>query len=330
MTAPADTAPVGTASASTVLASTVLASTALASTVPTGGLKPVGAHLADIAATIRPLAPRPMTLDEADNAVLADDIPPLPAGAPLGPAELGMLAAAGHRIVLARPCPRVTVLSAGNEFVQPGRAVLPGQIWESNSFMLAAAARRLGCTVRRYPLARDDESEVRAAIETAFPQADLLVTSGGISMGGEHDVFKAALQSLDDIRFARVAMQPGMPQGFGTVGEPPTPILLLPGNPASAFVSFCLYAGPAVRALRGLDPLTRPAVSAVLRAPVRSRAGKASFVAGSFDPATRAVTPLGKSSHQLTALARANVLIVVPPPVTELGPGDLVELLELP
>ena len=112
------------------------------------------------------------------------------------------------------------MISTGNELAEPGAPVVPGQIWESNSVMLAsAAARQLGCPARRYPIVPDDTDAVLAAIEDAAATADLLVTSGGVSMGGEHDVVKAALQRLGTVRFTKVAMQPGMPQGFGVVGE---------------------------------------------------------------------------------------------------------------
>ena len=279
------------------------------------------------AAITRPVSPGDSVRRAGSDAQLGDLL--LAARTLLGPAQLGLLAAAGQHTVLARPRPRVTVLSAGNELAGPGTAVLPGQIWESNSFMLAAAARRLGCSARRYPLARDDPQEVRTALQEASEDADLVVTSGGISMGGEHDIFKAALGGRAAFSFCQVAMQPGKPQGSGAIGEPPTPILLLPGNPVSAFVSFLLFAGPAVRALQGRSCAEPHTAAAVLSAPVRSPAGKVSYISAVLDPHTGKVAPAGQSSHQLTALARANALIIVPPPVTVLAAGDTAEVLEL-
>jgi molybdopterin molybdotransferase len=254
----------------------------------------------------------------------------LTAGTPLGPAQIALLVAAGRHAVLARPRPKLAILSAGNELVAPGGAVLPGQVWESNSLMIAAAARRAGAVPRRLSPAGDDPGQVLAAVRDAIGGSDLVVASGGISAGGEHDVFKATLQGLDTVRFCRVAMRPGMPQGFGTVGVPPTPILLLPGNPVSAFVSFCLFAGPALRTLQGHRRRLPRTSSAVLAAPVTSPAGKASFVAAVYDAATGEVTPVGHSSHELTALALANALIAVPAPVTAMAAGDMAEILELP
>lgn len=292
------------------------------------GMTSVAAHRADITAAIRVLPPRRLDLEEADGAVLAEDVL-LAAGTPLGPAQVGLLAAAGQYTVLARPRPRLGILSAGNELAGPGSSLLPGQIPESNSFMLAAAARQLGCAARRYQPVRDDRDEVLALLREAAAETDLLVTTGGISMGGAHDVFKAALGGQDTVRFRRVAMRPGSPQGFGAIGDPATPILMLPGNPVSAFISFCLFAGPAVQALQGLDCAGSRTAKAVLTARVRSPAGITSFITAIHDPAAGRVAPAGRSSHQVTALARANALIIMPTAVTELAGGDSADVLRL-
>jgi molybdopterin molybdotransferase len=255
----------------------------------------------------------------------------LAAGARLGPPQLGLLAAAGHGSVLARPRPRLTVISTGSELAEPGEPLVPGRIWESNSFMLAAAASQAGCDARRHPILRDSADAVLAAVQAATADADLLVTSGGVSMGGEHDVVKAALQTLGTVSFRKVAMQPGMPQGFGTIGPSSTPIFTLPGNPVSAYVSFCLFVIPAVHALQNLHPERITPARAVLTASLRSPPDKRSFLRGILDRAAGQITPLtGQASHQLASLARANALIVVPEQVTALAPGDAVDVLELP
>ena len=181
------------------------------------------------------------------------------AGTRLGPAQIALLAASGHGSVLARAAPRVAVIATGNELSEPGSPLVPGQIWESNTYMLAAAVRQAGGSATRHR-AGDDPETVLALIGELSAQADLLVTSGGVSMGGEHDVVKAALSGsgAGTITFRKVAMQPGMPQGFGVVGPGQTPILTLPGNPVSAFVSFCLFVRPALDALQGLAPRPMP------------------------------------------------------------------------
>jgi molybdopterin molybdotransferase len=256
----------------------------------------------------------------------------LPAGTRIGPAQIALLAASGHGSVLARAAPRVAVLATGNELSEPGSPLVPGQIWESNSYMLAAAVRQAGGSATRHR-AGDDPEKVLALIGVLSAQADLLITSGGVSMGGEHDVVKAALSGsgAGTITFCKVAMQPGMPQGFGVVGPDQTPILTLPGNPVSAFVSFWLFGRPALDALQGLVPRPMPARRAQLASPVRSPQGRRSFLRGVLNADGATVTPLtGQGSHQLGALARANALIVVPEEVASMAAGDVADVISLP
>jgi molybdopterin molybdotransferase len=274
---------------------------------------------------------------EPGNAVrrAGDDAAPgdvlLTEGTRLGPVQLALLAAAGHGTVTARPRPRVTVMSTGNELAQPGQPVTPGRIWESNSFMLAAAARQAGCTARRNPTVPDRREAVLAAIEDALPYTDLLVTTGGVSMGGEHDVVKAALSDVGTVTFRKIAMQPGMPQGFGMVGAGSTPIFTLPGNPVSAYVSFQLFIRPAASVLQDHFPERLPCVRAALTARVRSPQDRRSFLRGILDGDSGTITPVsGQGSHQLASLARANALIIVPEAVTELPAGTDADVLVLP
>jgi molybdopterin molybdotransferase len=256
----------------------------------------------------------------------------LSAGTRLGPAQIALLAASGHGSVLARGAPRVAVIATGNELIEPGSPLVPGQIWESNSYMLAAAVRQAGGSATRHR-AGDDPATVLALIGELATQADLLITSGGVSMGGEHDVVKAALSGsgAGTLTFRKVAMQPGMPQGFGVVGPDQTPILTLPGNPVSAFVSFWLFGRPALDALQGRAPQPVPPRRARLAGPVRSPQGRRSFLRGLLSPDGATVTPLtGQGSHQLGALARANALIVVPEEVAAMASGEVADVLSLP
>ncbi len=255
----------------------------------------------------------------------------LTAGTRVGPVQIALLAAAGRNAVTARPSPRITVMSTGNELIEPGQPVTPGQIWESNSRMLAAAAQQAGYPARRHGIVPDDKAAVLAAIEEALAGADLLVTTGGVSMGGEHDIVKAALHDLGTVTFRKVAMQPGMPQGFGVVGPAGTPIFTLPGNPVSAYVSFQLFVRPAASALQDFGPERLATTSAELAEPVRSPAGRRSYLRGVLDAPAGTVAPVsGQSSHQLASLARADALIVVPESVTELPAGTTVDVLVMP
>jgi molybdopterin molybdotransferase len=150
-------------------------------------------------------------------------------------------------------------------------------------------------------------------------------------MGGEHDVVKAALSTLGTVTFRRIALQPGMPQGFGTVGPAATPIFTLPGNPVSAYVSFCLFVRPALDVMQGLFRERGKRAPVTLAGPVRSPAGRRSYLRGILDADAGLVTPVaGQASHQLANLARANALIIVPEEVTSLEAGASVDVMELP
>ncbi len=259
----------------------------------------------------------------------------LTTGTMLGAAQIGLLAAVGRERVVVRPRPRVVVISTGDELVEPGHPVKKGQITDSNSFMLTAAAREAGAIAYRVPPATDDPSTLLGLIEDQLVRADLVVTSGGVSAGA-YDVVKEVLSKQGDVRFDQVAMQPGKPQGFGTIGSDRTPIFTLPGNPVSAFVSFEVFVRPAIRKMVGASTLHRPSVKAVLEAGIRSPEGRRQFARGRLHTASdgsHQVKPLhGQASHMLADLAYANSLIVIPEQVTEMGPGQLVDavLLERP
>jgi molybdopterin molybdotransferase len=262
----------------------------------------------------------------------------LEAGTVLGPPQIGLLAAIGRGTVRVRPRPRVVVLSTGSELVQPGEELGQGQIYDSNSFALCAAARDAGAISYRVGAVTDDADTLRATIEDQLIRADLLVTTGGVSVGA-YDVVKEALSSVGDedvpgggIEFRKLAMQPGKPQGFGSIGPEHTPLLALPGNPVSSYVSFELFVRPAIRALMGLRDVSRPTVRAVLKSdkPLSSPAGKRQFLRGAYAAEPGTVTPVGGSgSHLIAALAHADCLIMVPEPDTSVEPGAEVEVILL-
>ncbi|WP_406304576.1 molybdopterin molybdotransferase MoeA [Streptomyces sp. NBC_00885] len=259
----------------------------------------------------------------------------LEAGTVLGPPQIGLLAAIGRGTVRVRPRPRVVVLSTGSELVQPGEKLGEGQIYDSNSFALCAAARDAGALSYRVGAVTDDAETLRATIEDQLIRADLLVTTGGVSVGA-YDVVKEALSSVGDedvpgsgVDFRKLAMQPGKPQGFGSIGPEHTPLLALPGNPVSSYVSFELFVRPAIRALMGLKDVQRPKVRAVLKADkaLTSPDRKRQFLRGRYDAESGTVSPVGGSgSHLIAALAHADCLIVVPEADTSVEPGADVEV----
>ncbi|NGO70473.1 gephyrin-like molybdotransferase Glp [Streptomyces boncukensis] len=271
----------------------------------------------------------------------------LTAGTVLGPSQIGLLAAIGRGTVTVRPRPRVVVLSTGSELVPPDEPLGPGQIHDSNSYVLTAAARAAGAIPYRVGAVSDDPDTLRASLEDQLIRADLVVTSGGVSVGA-YDVVKEALSRSDladdggGVEFRRLAMQPGKPQGFGLIGPDRTPILTLPGNPVSAYVSFELFVRPALRTLMGLEPVRRQAVSARLEADgaLSSPDGKRQFLRGHYAPPKTSggtagdslgtVRPVGgASSHLIASLAQANALIEVPEMTTRTEPGEDVTVIPL-
>ena len=252
----------------------------------------------------------------------------LGAGTFLGAAQIGLLAAVGKDRVKVRPRPRVVVISTGSELVEPGLPLTLGQITDSNSFTLTAAAREAGAVAYRVGPVPDDETVLLGLIEDQLVRADLVITSGGVSAGA-YDVVKQVLSDLGTVTFEKVAMQPGMPQGFGTIGEEATPIFTLPGNPVSAFVSFEVFVRPAIRKMLGVSRLHRPSVKAVIQSTLRSPDGKRQFARARWQAApdgSDLVTPLaGQASHMVADLAYANALVVVPEHVTEIAAGQVVD-----
>jgi len=255
----------------------------------------------------------------------------LPAGTVLGPREIGLLAALGTSRARVRPRPRVVVLSTGNELREPGAHLDYDSIYDGNSFMLAAAIRASGALAYRAGAIPDDPRAFRHALSEQLVRADLVVTSGGVSEG-EKDIVKQTLAAVGSMQFDTVAIQPGRPQGFGTVFEEQTPIITLPGNPVAAYVSFEVFVLPAIRRLMGRTPYRRPMVHAVLASDVESESGVRQYVRGYFEVTHRGakVTPVeGDESHRIGALSRANALIVVNEDETALNMGDTVRTLVL-
>ncbi|MEU4763575.1 gephyrin-like molybdotransferase Glp [Actinosynnema sp. NPDC023794] len=265
----------------------------------------------------RPVAVGQNVRRMADDVAVGTTV--LRAGVALGPAQLGLAAALGFGSLPVRRRPRVLVLSTGSELVGPGVALEPGQIYESNGVMLAAAVREAGGEAELLRFVPDDVEQFHAAIAPRLASVDLLLTSGGVSAGA-YEVVKDAFTGRG-VEFTKVAMQPGGPQGAGRYQG--VAVATLPGNPVSAHVSFEVFIRPALRAAMGFARVERPMAAARLSAPLTSPAGRTQFRRGAYDPESgRVVTPVGgPGSHLLSALAVSDCLIEVPEDVTELAEG---------
>jgi len=252
-------------------------------------------------------------------------------GTVLGPRHLGLLAAVGRSTVRSRPRPRVVILSTGSELREPGSPLGHDSIYDGNSFLLAASARRAGAIAYRVGIVPDEPRAFLDALHDQLVRADLVVTSGGVSQG-DFDVVKEALAPLESFWFGGVAMQPGKPQGFGLVGDDSTPVFTLPGNPVSAYISFETFVLPAIRKLMGKSPLSRQTTRARLTHGISSPDGRRQFVRGEYavDRGAPSVSPVGgHGSHLIGDLASANALIVVPEDVTSVTAGEQVQVLRL-
>lgn len=256
----------------------------------------------------------------------------LSSGSVLRAAELGAAVAAGAGELSVSRRPRATVLTTGDELRAPGEQLGPGQIHNSNAVTLSALARRCGAEVAGAETLRDDPETTRSVLANALAASDLVIVSGGVSVG-PHDHVKPALAALDVVeQFWGVALQPGKPTWFGSRGE--QLVFGLPGNPVSAVVTFTLFAAPALAALQGAriiaPPFARTAELgvSVRRNPHRQQAVRVRLE--SEDGRIVAIPNGPQGSHIVTSLLGAQALALIPAGEGELVPGTTVALVVLP
>lgn len=245
-------------------------------------------------------------------------------GAFIGAAQVGLLAAVGRDKVLVHPRPRLTIISLGDELVDVDRTPGPGQVYDVNSFALAAAARDAGAEVLRLGIASDDPKRLRDLVEARLLLSELVVIAGGAG-GRFSDRVTEALSELGTIDRTRVAMQPGSTHGFGMLGTPGVPAFLLPANPVSALVVFEVIVRPVIRVMLGRRNPYRRTITARTLAPVSSPEGRRQFLRGQLmrdDDDAYVVHILSSGgAHLLASLAEANCLVLIDEQTTELPTG---------
>ncbi len=247
-------------------------------------------------------------------------------GKSIGSAEVGLLAAVGRNKTLVHPRPRVSLISVGDELVDVDRTPGQGQVYDVNSYALAAAARDAGAEVTRVGIVNPDPGRLREVVEGRLLLSEIVVVAGGVG-GAVGSQVRSALSDMGELDDTRIAMSPGSVQGFGRLGPDEVPTFLVPGNPVSALVVFEVLVRPLIRSALGKQNPHRRAIKAELLSPVSSPQGRRSFLRGQLmrDPDNGAylVQPVGTSgSHLLASLAEANCLIVLDEDVTEAAVGE--------
>ena len=266
-----------------------------------------------------------------------DDVQPgdvaVRAGAIIGAAQVGLMAAVGRERVLVHPRPRVAVMSVGGELVDISRTPGNGQVYDVNSYALAAAARDAGAEVTRVGIVSTDPKELREVVESHLNRSEVVVISGAVG-GAAAENLRTVLSGLGTMEVTRIAMHPGSVQGFGQLGPEGVPTFLLPANPVSALVVFEVMVRPLIRLSLGKRQPMRRVVRARAIKPIASVAERTGYLRGQLlrdqDTGDYLVEVIGDtpggSSHLLASLAEANCLVIVPSEVAEVPAGEIVDV----
>jgi molybdopterin molybdotransferase len=266
-----------------------------------------------------------------------DDVQPgdvaVRAGTIIGAAQVGLLAAVGRDKVMVHPRPRMTVLSVGGELVDVSRTPGNGQVYDVNSYALAAAGRDAGAEVNRVGIVDTDPAKLREVVEGQISRSEVVVIAGAVG-GAAAEAVRAVLSELGEMEVVRIAMHPGSVQGFGQLGRDGVPVFLLPANPVSALVVFEVMVRPLIRMSLGKRQPMRRVIQARTLAPITSVAGRKGYLRGQLmrdqDTGDYLVQALGgtpgASSHLLATLAEANCLVVVPSDAEQIRTGEVVDV----
>ena len=266
-----------------------------------------------------------------------DDVQPgdvaVRSGTVIGAAQVGLLAAVGRERVLVHPPPRLSVMAVGGELVDISRTPGNGQVYDVNSYALAAAGRDAGAEVNRVGIVSNNPKELREIVEGQLNRAEVVVIAGAVG-GAAAEAVRSVLSELGEMEVARVAMHPGSVQGFGQLGREGVPTFLLPANPVSALVVFEVMVRPLIRLSLGKRQPLRRVVQARTLSPITSVAGRKGYLRGQLmrdqDSGEYLVQALGgapgASSHLLATLAEANCLVVVPTGADQIRTGEIVDV----
>ena len=289
----------------------------------------VDEFLSSLLALCRPLEPFDMPLLDAHGATLAADVFAgerlvLKEGSRIRSTQIGLAASIGRDHLLTRPHPRVVVLSAGPDLVEPGQTLDTNEEYETNSWLLTTAVRETGAVAYRVHTIPDDEEELKDVIEDQLVRADLIIISGERN-DDSFDLITRTLAGIGEITTIDLAIESSGRHNYGTIGPDKVPVVTLPGDPIAAYISFELFVRPMIRTMLGAATIHRPSVKAKLEKSVTSLEGQRSYVRGILSEDGKSITPLGKgdssAQDEQTTLSDANAFIAIPENVTSLETG---------
>jgi molybdopterin biosynthesis enzyme len=270
-----------------------------------------------------------MSLLDAHGATLAADVFAgdrlvLKEGSRIRSTQIGLAASIGRDHLPTRPHPRVVVLSAGPDLVEPGQTLGPDEEYETNSWLLTTAVRETGAVAYRVHTIPDDEKELKDVIEDQLVRADLIIISGE-RHDDSFDLITRTLSGIGEITTIDLAIESSGRHNYGTIGPDKIPVVTLPGDPIAAYISFELFVRPMIRTMLGAATIHRPSVKAKLEKPISSIEGQRSYVRGILSEDGKSVTPLGKgdssAQDEQTTLSDANAFIAVSEGITSLESG---------
>jgi molybdopterin biosynthesis enzyme len=280
----------------------------------------------------RPLEPFDMPLLDAHDATLAEDIYAgerlvMKAGSRIRSTQIGLAASIGLDHLPTRPHPRVVVISAGPDLVEPGVPLKAAEEYETNSWLLTTAVREVGAVAYRVHSIPDDESQLQSVIEDQLVRADLIIISGE-RHDDSFDLITRTLEKSGEIKTVEISIESSGRHNYGTIGPDKTPVVTLPGDPIAAYISFELLIRPMIRTMLGTVNIHRPSVKAKLEKALTSSGGYRSYVRAVLSEDGKSVVPLASQDEQAT-LSDANCFIAVPEGETNLAAGDLVTVVVL-
>jgi molybdopterin biosynthesis enzyme len=293
----------------------------------------VDEFLTSLLAICKPLEPFEMPLLDAHGATLAEDIYAgerlvLRSGTRIRSTQIGLAASIGRDHLPTRPHPRVVVLSAGPDLVEPGQPLKNARDeYETDSWLLTTAVREVGAVAYRVHSIPDDEAQLQKVIEDQLVRADLIIISGERN-DDSFDLISRTLAGLGAITTVDLAIEASGRHNFGTIGPDNIPVVTLPGDPIAAYISFELFVRPMIRTMLGAATIHRPSVKAVLEKPIASDSGMRSYIRAILAYDGKSVTPLANQDEQST-LSDANAFIAVTETDTALKTGDLVNVVVL-